>query len=84
VTISHFEANLDQLVINGQLVTVAALNSTPAGDTSTASDGSQAASLGLLGQVMASSFVSAGDGNGMTPLIDQPSNLQPMLALPHA
>jgi hypothetical protein len=92
VTISNFEANLDQLVINGQsvtvangqTVTVAAANSSNTSGTSSASDGSHATSLALLGQAMASSFVRAGEGHGATPIADQPSGQQPMLAQPHA
>jgi hypothetical protein len=91
VTISNFEAN-DQLFINGQPVTVAngqtvtvtAGNSNNTGGTSTASDGSHAARLALLGQAMASSFVAAGDGHGGAPIADQPSSHQPMLTQPHA
>ena len=90
LTISNFEANLDQLFINnqpvtganGQSVSVAAMDSNNTGGTSTASDGSHAASL--LGQFMASSFATAGDGHGATPVADQPSTQQPQLALPHA
>jgi len=91
VTISNFEAN-DQLFINGQPVTVAnghtltvtAASSNNTGGTSTASDGSHARSLALLGPAMASSFVTAGDGHGATPIADQPSSHQPLLAQPHA
>jgi hypothetical protein len=92
VTISNFEANLDQLVINhqsvtvanGQSVTVTAVNSNNTGGTSTASNGSHATSLALLGQAIASSFVAPGDGHGGTPTVDQPSSQQPMLTQPHA
>ena len=84
LTISHFEANLDQLFINGQSVTVAAVSSNNAGGTSTPSDGSAAASLALLGQHMASSFVTAGDGHGATPIAEPPSSQQPLLTHPHA
>ena len=92
VTISNFEADVDQLVINGQPVTVAngqtvtvtAVNSNNTGGTSTASDGSHATGLALLGQAMASSFVTAGDGHGATPIADQPSSHQPLLTHPHA
>jgi hypothetical protein len=95
VTISNFEASgaiQDQLFINGQLVpvadgqsvTVTSVNGNSTGGTSTASDGSQAAGLALLGQSMASSFVTAGDGHGGSPIADQPSGQQPMLAQPHA
>ena len=92
MTISNFEANLDQLFINGQpvtiangqSVTVAAVNGNNIGGTSTASDASYAAGLALLGQHMASSFVTAGDGHGATPIADQPSSHQPLLTHPHA
>ena len=48
-------------------------------------DGAHAASLALLGQFMASSFVTAGDGHGGTPLADPPSSQQqPLLTQPHA
>jgi hypothetical protein len=89
VTISNFGAN-DQLFINNHLVTVAngqtvtAENSNNTGGTSTASDGSHAAGLALLGQHMASSFVTTGDGHGATPIADQPSSHQPSLTHPHA
>jgi hypothetical protein len=90
VTISNFEANLDQLVINGQTVTVAngqtaivaAANGSNPGGASTAGDGSHAASL--LGQAMASSFVRAGEGHGATAIADPAPSQQPMLTLPHA
>ncbi len=63
-----------------QSPTVAPANS----GTLSANDGSQAASLALLSQFMASSFVTAGDGNGGTPISDPPSNQQPLLTQPHA
>jgi hypothetical protein len=92
VTISNFETDHDQLFINGELVTfangqsvtVAALNGNNTGGTSTASDGSHAAGLALLGQTMASSFVTAGDGHASTPIADPPSSQPPLLAQPHA
>jgi hypothetical protein len=92
MTISNFEANLDQLFINGQSVTVAngqtvtiaAVNGNDSGGTSTASDGSHSANVALLGQHMASSFVAGGDGHGETPIADQPATQQqPLLAQPH-
>jgi RTX calcium-binding nonapeptide repeat (4 copies) len=92
VTLSNFEAGRDQLSINGQLVTVkngqsvtvAAASSNNTGGTSTASDDSHATGLALLGQAMASSFVTTGDGHGATPIADQPSSHQPLLTHPHA
>ena len=91
VTISNFEVDTDHLVINnqdiavtnGQTVIVAAVNSDNTGSTSTASDGSHAANLALLGQHMASSFVAGGDGHGATPIADQPATQQPLLTQPH-
>jgi len=51
----------------------------------TPADGAHAASLALLGQYMASSFVTAGDGQGGTPLADPASSQQqPLLTQPHA
>jgi len=90
LTISNFEANLDQLFINnqpvtvanGQTVSVAAMDSNNTGGTSTASDGSHAASL--LGQFMASSLAPAADGHGAVPVTDPSVSQQPQLALPHA
>jgi Ca2+-binding RTX toxin-like protein len=92
VTISNFETNLDHLVINRQTVTVTdggtvtlgPVSSHSAGAASTATDGSHAAGLALLGQHMASSFVAAGDGHGATPIAEPPSSQQPLLTHPHA
>ena len=88
LTISNFEANLELFVNNqpvtvadGQTVTVAAMSGNNSGHASTASDGSHAAAL--LGQFMASSFATAGDGHGATPVADQPPTQQPLLAQPH-
>jgi RTX calcium-binding nonapeptide repeat (4 copies) len=91
LTISDFEVGTDHLLINnqnvtvtnGQTVTVAAVNSNNTGGTSTANDGSHAASLALLGQHMASSFVASGDGHGATPIANQPETQQPLLTQPH-
>ena len=90
MTISNFEEDTDHLLINGQTVTVAngrtvtvaAVNGNNSDGTSTASDGSHAAAL--LGQFMASSFATAGDSHGATPIADQPPAQQPLLAQPHA
>jgi Ca2+-binding RTX toxin-like protein len=42
------------------------------------------ASVALLGQFMASTFVTAGDGHGATPIADPSSSQPPLLAQPHA
>ena len=62
----------------------AAANGNNMAATATAADISHAASLALMGQSMASSFVTAGEGHGGSPVADQPSGQQPMLAQPHA
>jgi Ca2+-binding RTX toxin-like protein len=51
---------------------------------SAAGDGSPAASAALLGQFMASSFVSAGEGLGAVPIADPSAGQHPQLAQPHA
>jgi Ca2+-binding RTX toxin-like protein len=45
---------------------------------------SHAASLAQLGQAMASSFVTAGDGHGGLPVVDPSASQQPQLVQPHA
>jgi RTX calcium-binding nonapeptide repeat (4 copies) len=85
VTIANFDEDTDHLVINGQeFPVVAAASSNNTVDTSTTSDSSHAANPALLGQHMASSFVTAGDGHGATPVADQPPAQHPLLAQPHA
>jgi Ca2+-binding RTX toxin-like protein len=44
----------------------------------------QAPHAALLGQFMASTFVTAGDGHGATPIADPASSQPPLLAQPHA
>jgi Ca2+-binding RTX toxin-like protein len=65
-----------------QSATVAPMSSNSGNVTPT--DGSQAASLALLGQFMASSFVTSGDGHTTTPIAEPPSSQQPLLTQPHA
>ena len=56
-----------------------------AGSNNTAADGAHAAGIALLGQYMASSFVTAGDGHGGMPIADPAlSQQQPLLTQPHA
>src|SRR5215468_2069195 len=62
--------------------TVAPMSSNTTGSV-TPTDGSSSANLAVLGQFMASSFVTAGDAP-TTPITDQPSNQQPLLTQPHA
>ena len=90
VTISGFEAT-DRIVINGlggeDVIEASGLTGmllTTNGGTVTAADGSHAAGLALLGQAMASSFVTAGNGQGGVPIADPSSSQQPLLTQPHA
>ncbi|MGA7487719.1 MAG: calcium-binding protein [Xanthobacteraceae bacterium] len=66
-----------------QSPTVAPMSSNGTG-TVAAADGSHAANLALLGQFMASSFVTAGDGHVGSPIPDQPLSQPPLLTQPHA
>ena len=66
-----------------QSATVASASSNTEG-ASPVGDGSHAASLALLSQYMASSFVTAGDGHAATPIADPASSQQPLLTQPHA
>jgi len=50
----------------------------------TATNASPAAGAALLGQFMASSLVSPGEGHGAAPIADPAATQQPQLALPHA
>jgi Ca2+-binding RTX toxin-like protein len=88
VTLFNFEVGRDQLSINGQLVTVTDGQSVTVAaatnNTSAAGDGAHAAGLALLGQFMASSFVTASDSSGAMPLVDHQANQPPLLAQPHA
>ena len=56
----------------------------PAGGQATPSDGLHAINPALLGQYMASSFVTAGDSHGGTLITDPPPNQQSILTLPHS
>jgi hypothetical protein len=54
------------------------------GDTLSVTDGTHTANIALLGNYLASSFVSSSDGHGGTLITDPPSNQQPLLTHPHA
>jgi hypothetical protein len=58
-----------------------AANSSNTGGTLTVSDGT--ANIALLGQYMASSFVTASDGHGGTLITDPPPSQQSPLTHPH-
>ena len=54
------------------------------GGTLSVTDGTHAANIALLGQYMASSFVTASDGHGGTMITDPPPSQQSLLSHPHA
>ena len=56
----------------------------PAIATGAANGSSPTANVALLSQLMASTFVTAGDGHGGTPAAEQPQSQPPLLAQPHA
>ncbi|HYM03735.1 MAG TPA: hypothetical protein VET85_12365, partial [Stellaceae bacterium] len=60
-------------------------NGADTGGTLTVSDGAHTASLALLGQYMAASFVMSGDGHGGTSIVDPPlvSSLTPVVGQAH-
>src|SRR5262245_53515562 len=51
--------------------------------SATTGGGPLAPTASLLSQFMASSFVTAGDAHGTTPITDQPSDQQPLVTQPH-
>ena len=59
-------------------------NGTSSGGTLNVSDGTHSANIALLGNYMASIFVTASDGHGGTLINDPPANQQPLLTHPHA
>jgi Ca2+-binding RTX toxin-like protein len=63
--------------INIQSVIAAPANSVGTGNAT-------ANNVALLGQFMASSFVTAGDGHGAVPITDPSLGQQPLLTQPHA
>jgi Ca2+-binding RTX toxin-like protein len=67
----------------GNNVVIQSIIANPGG-SAMASNAAHAASMALLGQFMASTFVAAGDGHGATPIAEMPQNQPPLLAQPHA
>ena len=61
----------------------ASANSAGSSGPLTVSDGQHAQSLALLGQYMASTFATANEGHGDTPLADVPPDQQHQLSFPH-
>jgi Ca2+-binding RTX toxin-like protein len=77
-------ADLSEIGLVGNTTLGGSTNSDGTGGVSTASDGSDAAGVALLGQYMASSFVVAGNGLGGTTMTDPLPSEQQLLAQPQA
>jgi hypothetical protein len=62
------------------------MNATSAGGTLHVTDGTHQANIALLGNYMASMFVSASDGHGSTTIVDPQTvdAVQPLVTPPHA
>jgi Ca2+-binding RTX toxin-like protein len=71
----------DNTVINGAPPILPADRTNPGGSI-VAGAGSPTTNVALLGQFMASSFVTAGDGHGGTPVTEPPSSQPPLLTQP--
>jgi hypothetical protein len=81
----HLDGGTGDNILIQSLTVAPMASSNSTGDTATAADGAHAASLALLGQAMASSFVTAGVGHGGMSLADPASSQQqPLLTQPHA
>jgi len=72
----------DDILIGGPGVDV--LNQGPGNGVVIQAPVSSPPGAALLGQFMASSFVTAGDGQGAAPIAEAAANQQPVLAQPHA
>jgi hypothetical protein len=59
-----------------------AANANGTGGTLTVSDGAHAASIALLGNYLAGSFVAAADGHGGTVIAEYQTEQRPLLAHP--
>ena len=71
--------DLPDIAFGAQTTLAYAANANGAGGTLTVSDGRHAASIALLGNYMAGSFVTAADGHGGTLLTEASQNAQPPL-----
>jgi hypothetical protein len=78
------EIDLEDITFGANTTLAYAANSGNSGGTLTVSDGSHVANIALLGQYLASNFVTASDGNGGTLITDPPpSQQQQQLTQPH-
>jgi hypothetical protein len=77
--------DLPNIAFGAQTTLAYAANGAGTGGILTVSDGRHAASIALLGNYMAGSFVTAADGHGGTLVKEtSPAGQQPLLTHPHA
>jgi Ca2+-binding RTX toxin-like protein len=76
--------NGGQDVLDGGTGNNTTLSPVSRNDAVATSGSSPAAGAALLGQFMASSFVTASDSTGAMPIVDQQASQPPLLAQPHA
>jgi len=77
---------LDLRDINPATVQTPTYSGSSSGGTLTVTDGTHTANIALLGNYLASTFVTSADGHGGTAIVDPvlaSSNQQPMLTQPH-
>jgi hypothetical protein len=74
--------DLPDIAFGAQTTLAYAANANGNGGTLTVSDGRHAASIALLGNYMAGSFVVTADGHGGTLLTEASQNAQQLLAQP--
>jgi hypothetical protein len=76
--------DLADITFTNGTTTATLMNATSAGGTLHVTDGTHQANIALLGNYMASVFVTASDGHGGTLINDPPASQQPLLTHPHA
>jgi hypothetical protein len=84
-TFPHGGIDLPNIASGAQATLAYAENTAGTSGTLTVSDGRHAASIALLGNYIAGSFVTAADGHGATLVTEgSPGSQQPLLARPQA
>ncbi len=79
---AHTGVDLPNIAFGAHTTLAYSENSADTGGTLTVTDGRHAASIALLGNHMAASFVAAADGHGGTLITEAQQAQQPLLAHP--
>ena len=83
-SIPHSGIDLPDIAFGAQTTLAYSENATGTGGTLTVSDGRHAASIALLGNYMAGSFVATADGHGGTLITERQAHEQTLLGHPRA